>query len=48
MVEKLDNNVSLFFIKHHYSKYFNSREIWKLSKKKKNFLKYFKKFIENN
>lgn len=48
MVEKLDNNVSLFFIKHHYSKYVNSREIWELSKKKKNCLKYFKKFIENN
>ena len=47
MVDKLDNNVSLFCIYHLYSKYVNSQEIWKLSKKKKHCLKSIKKYFEN-
>ena len=48
MVDKLDNNICIYFIHHFYSVYVNSQEIWKLSKKKKNCLKFFKKFMENN
>ena len=45
-IDKCDEKISSFFIKHQYKKYVNSKEIKELSKMKKNCFKFLKKNLE--